>query len=79
MSDISTLLQEHRSFPPPAAFRAAARVGDTQLHDDAAADPEAFWAREAGELTWSRPWDTVLEWPPHRGAAAQQGGAHMGR
>ena len=23
-------------------------------------------AREAGELTWSKPWDTVLEWtPPH--------------
>ena len=29
-------------------------------------DPEAFWARFASELEWSRPWDTVLDWqPPH--------------
>jgi len=24
--------------------------------------PEAFWARQAERLTWSRKWDTVLEW-----------------
>ena len=29
-------------------------------------DPEGFWAEFAGELEWSRPWDTVLDWqPPH--------------
>ena len=66
MSDIDVLLQETRSFPSPAAFRATARVHDSRLHDDAAMDPVSFWAREAGELTWSKPWDTVLEWtPPH--------------
>ena len=66
MSDIDVLLQETRSFPSPGAFRATARVHDSRLHDDAAMDPVNFWARDAGELTWSKPWDTVLEWtPPH--------------
>ena len=66
MSDIDVLLQETRSFPAPAAFSATARVHDSRLHDDAAMDPVRFWAREAGELTWSKPWDSVLEWtPPH--------------
>lgn len=66
MSDIDVLLQEHRRFPPPEGFRATARVATNRLADDAAMDPLAFWAREAQELTWSRPWDTVLEWtPPH--------------
>jgi acetyl-CoA synthetase len=66
MSDLSTLLHEHRSFPPPDAFRDAARVRDGALHAEAAADPEAFWAREAATLEWMRPWDRVLEWtPPH--------------
>ena len=66
MSDLATLLHEHRSFPPPADFRAKARVQDAGLHESAAIDPQQFWAREAQELTWSRPWDHVLEWtPPH--------------
>ncbi len=66
MSDISVLLQEDRSFPPTAAFRDAAHVGDDTLHASAAADPEAFWAAEAATLQWDRPWDQVLEWtPPH--------------
>ncbi len=28
----------------------------------AAADPEAFWAKQAEELHWFKKWDTVLEW-----------------
>ena len=66
MSDIDVLLQETRSFPPPDAFRAAALVRDDALHAEGARDPEAFWARMAGELTWTKPWDRVLDWqPPH--------------
>jgi acetyl-CoA synthetase len=66
MSDIDVLLQESRSFPPPEAFRSAAHVRNSELHDQAAADPVAFWAGEASALTWSKPWDTVLEWTaPH--------------
>ncbi|HYO40745.1 MAG TPA: acetate--CoA ligase, partial [Nocardioidaceae bacterium] len=31
-----------------------------------AADPLAFWAEQAGRLSWSKPWDQVLDWsnPP---------------
>jgi len=66
MSDIDVLLQEHRKFPPPEAFRAKALVASPRLAEDAAMDPLNFWAREAGELTWSKPWDTVMNWtPPH--------------
>src|SRR5207244_9748104 len=33
---------------------------------EAERDPEAFWARFAAELEWSRPWDRILDWqPPH--------------
>jgi acetyl-CoA synthetase len=31
---------------------------------DAAADPDAFWARAAEMLRWSRPWDKVFDWQP---------------
>jgi acetyl-CoA synthetase len=30
--------------------------------DDAAADPEAFWARAAQELPWFRKWDRTFSW-----------------
>jgi acetyl-CoA synthetase len=66
MSDIDVLLQENRSFAPSDDFRRAAHVSSAELYEQAAADPEAFWARMAGELEWMRPWDRVLEWkPPH--------------
>ena len=32
--------------------------------DDARADPDAFWAKAAGELPWFRPWDRVFDWQP---------------
>jgi acetyl-CoA synthetase len=47
---------------PPAAFAAAALDTDDSARERAAADPEAFWAEQATELlTWSQPWDTVLD------------------
>ena len=66
MSDIDVLLQEHRSFPPPESFRRSAEVASPEVYERAAADPEGYWAQQAGELEWSRPWDRVLDWtPPH--------------
>ena len=56
------LLQEDRTYPPPAEFVANANVADPSVYDEARRDPEAFWARFAGELDWFRPWDTVLDW-----------------
>jgi acetyl-CoA synthetase len=64
--EIDDLLREDRTFAPPADFRARAVVRDEGIYAEAARDPEAFWAKLAGELEWSRPWDTVLDWkPPH--------------
>jgi acetyl-CoA synthetase len=64
--EIADLLREDRTFPPPADFRAKAVVRDERIYVDADRDPEAFWAGFAGELEWSRPWNTVLDWqPPH--------------
>lgn len=34
------------------------------LQAEALADPDAFWAREAADLPWFTPWDTVLDWTP---------------
>ena len=63
---ISDLLVEERQFSPPADFRRRAVVMDWEVREKAAADPEAFWAGFAGELTWFKKWDKVLEWnPPH--------------
>ena len=61
---IAALLQEDRVFDPPKAFRAQANANDPGIYEEADRDPEGFWATFAGELEWSRPWDTVLEWTP---------------
>ncbi len=63
---ISDLLVEERRFSPSEEFRRRARVTDPEVRERAAADPEAFWAGFAEELSWFRKWDKVLEWnPPH--------------
>ena len=56
------LLQEDRTYPPPAEFAANANIADPSVYEEARRDPEAFWARFAGELDWFQPWDTVLDW-----------------
>jgi acetyl-CoA synthetase len=54
---------EDRRFPPPADFAAKALTNDRSLYDEAEADFEAFWARQARELlTWDTPFTTTLEW-----------------
>jgi len=64
--EFDDLLREDRTFPPPAGFKEHALVHDDTLYKEAERDPEAFWARFAAELEWSRPWDRVLDWqPPH--------------
>jgi acetyl-CoA synthetase len=59
---LDNLLTESRTFPPSAEFAAAAN-GSAGLYQEAAADREAFWARQAEELlTWDEPWSQVLDW-----------------
>ena len=62
--EIDDLLREDRTFPPPPDFRARAIAQDESLYAEADRDPEAFWARFAAELEWSRPWDRILDWQP---------------
>ncbi len=66
MTEISDLLTETRSFPPPAEFAAGALVNDRALYDAADRDFIHYWAEQASTLRWSKPWDRVLDWkPPH--------------
>ena len=62
MTDIDVLLQENRKFEPSEEFRAQAFIGSGEIYEQAARDPEAYWAAEAGKLEWSRKWDKVLDW-----------------
>ena len=60
---IEALSHEARLFPPAASFSAEALTNDRRLFDEAEADHEGFWARQADELLdWNRPWTTVCEW-----------------
>ncbi len=64
-SQIDTLLDETRRFPPTKEFAAQANATEA-TYRAAAKDREAFWATEAGRLDWIEPWHTVLEWNlPH--------------
>ncbi len=66
MNEIDALLTEERKFPPPPEFAANAVVNDPAIYEEAARDPEAYWAREAKRLDWIEPWTQVLDWkPPH--------------
>ncbi|MGC4888446.1 acetate--CoA ligase [Micromonospora sp. DT227] len=62
---LENLSTETRTFAPPPDLAAHANV-TADTYDDAAADPPAFWARQAERLTWAREWEQVLDWsnPP---------------
>jgi acetyl-CoA synthetase len=69
--DITSVLKESRTFPPPAAFQSRAAVGSMadyeRLWKHSVDAPEAFWADQAKSLlTWFRDWDKTLVWDlPH--------------
>src|SRR6476620_8431346 len=60
--NIEALLTEDRVFEPPPGFHETAVAADPGVYDEANRDHEAFWATEAGRLTWTRPWDSVMDW-----------------
>jgi acetyl-CoA synthetase len=66
MSDanaIDALQWENRRFAPSDAFKREALVTGTFLYDQADADYQGFWARQAGELLdWNTDWHTTCEW-----------------
>ena len=65
-ASIDSVLQESRSFAPPAEFSQKAHIKSLadyeRLYAEAERDPEAFWGNIARELHWFKPWDKVLEW-----------------
>ena len=60
---LSALLHETRRFEPSAEFAAQANARPG-IYEEAATDPEAWWAEQAEQLTWERHWDQVLDWQP---------------
>jgi acetyl-CoA synthetase len=60
--NMSALLDERRTFPPSEEFKARAGWNDPEIYERAAKDPEGFWAEQAKNLDWFKPWDRVLEW-----------------
>lgn len=59
---LDNLLQETRTFPPPAQFAAQANA-TAVLYDQAASDREGFWADQARtHVTWKTPFSTTLDW-----------------
>jgi acetyl-CoA synthetase len=59
---ISALLVEERRYAPDDAFRAQANVSDPKVYERADADYEAFWAEQAKQVDWIKPYEKVLEW-----------------
>ncbi len=49
------------SYPPSAEFAAQANATDG-LYSEAEHDRLAFWAKQANRLSWSKPFDQVLDW-----------------
>lgn len=62
---IDTLLDEQRRYAAPEEFAAQANVtpeAAEALYAEAAADPVAFWERQAERLEWAERWDSAHTW-----------------
>lgn len=63
---LNTLLEEHRTFPPLESFKEQANFNDPSVYQRAADDTEGYWAEQAENLSWFKPYSKVLDWqPPH--------------
>src|SRR6476469_6752359 len=60
---IEAYLLEDRTFPPPPEFTKDALIQDTSISEEAEADWQGFWAKQARELvTWYAEPTHVLDW-----------------
>ena len=66
MNEISSLSKENRQFKPSKEFVANSRIKSLahykKIKAQADKNPEAFWAKEAKELHWQKPFKKTLEW-----------------
>ena len=53
-------LLDQEVFDPPNSFRDKALIADESVHEEAARDPQAWWAEQAKALDWFEEWDEVL-------------------
>jgi acetyl-CoA synthetase len=54
-------LLDVKRFDPPAEFREHALLSDPAVYEQAAADPQAWWAAQAEQLDWFQKWTRVLD------------------
>ncbi len=54
-------LLEVQTFEPSPEFRQQALLSDPAVYEEAARDPQAWWAGQAKQLHWFEPWETVLD------------------
>jgi acetyl-CoA synthetase len=52
---------EVETFAPSPEFREQALLSDPAVYEEAARDPQAWWAEQARQLHWFEPWETVLD------------------
>ena len=66
MESLSSLLQEHRSFPPSSEFSGLANIQSLsqyqQMRNLANADILSHWNSQALKLHWFKSWKTILKW-----------------
>ncbi len=63
-TDITSLLEESQSIPPPHEFVDKARINEVDYHklyQQSMEDPEGFWKEEAEALDWIKPFEKVRE------------------
>ncbi len=64
-NNIHSVLQETRSFPPPADFTRQAHISSEaqyqQMWNKAKDDPAGFWGELASNLHWFKKWDHVIQ------------------
>jgi acetyl-CoA synthetase len=56
-----TGLLDVEKFEPSEEFRRNALLTDPAIYEEAARDPEGWWAKQAEELHWFTKWDRVLD------------------
>src|SRR4051812_14446559 len=65
-NNIESHLKEKRVFKPSKQFAEKAKIKSLahyrKLHRESIKQPAKFWAREARELTWQKPWKQMLQW-----------------
>ncbi len=64
--NIESHLKETRVFKPSREFAKKARISSLEqyrrMYRESIRNPDKFWAREARELHWQKPWKKVLQW-----------------